>query len=108
MHPSSPFNHPIVLLDEVGQYVWTFHLEMFGLPYCPFGQQLLDLQNLTKEAISDLTWWMSLNHKVPMQSLILPQTPSMTTESDASNKSWGARQGELSSGRKWSLKEPDN
>jgi len=36
--------------------------------------------NLAK---SDLTWWISLDRKVPIQSSILPRTPSMTIESDA-------------------------
>ena len=42
--------------------------------------------NLTKEAKNDLTWWLSLDRKLPMQSPILPRTPDMTIESDASNK----------------------
>ena len=61
--------------------------------------------NLIKEAKSDLTWWMSLDRKVPMQYPVLPQTPSMAKESDASNKGWGARQGKLSTGERWSLEE---
>jgi len=61
--------------------------------------------NLTKEAENDLTWWISLDHKIPMQSPILPRAPSMTIESDASNKGWGAHQGDLSTGGRWSVEE---
>ena len=61
--------------------------------------------NLTKEAESNLTWWISLDRKMPIQSPILSQISSRTIESDASNKGWGARQGELSTGGRWSQEE---
>jgi len=60
---------------------------------------------LTKEARDDLKWWCALDRKVQMQSSLQPQIPTMTIESDASNLGWGARQGELQTGGRWSLAE---
>ena len=60
---------------------------------------------LTKEAKDDLNWWCALDRKVQMQSIFQPQVPTMTTESDASNMGWGARQGELQTGGRWSPAE---
>ena len=64
-----------------------------------------EIQFQLEEAESNLTWWISLDRKVPVQSSILSRISSMTIESDASNKGWGARQGELSTGGRWSQEE---
>ena len=40
-----------------------------------------------------------------MQSSLRPRVPTMTIESDASNMGWGARQGELQTGGRWSQEE---
>ena len=46
---------------------------------------------ITREAEADLTWWSSLDRKIPWQSPLCPKLPSMTIESDASNMGWGVR-----------------
>ena len=53
---------------------------------------------LTKEAENNLTWWSSLDRKIPLQSPLTPRILIMTIESDASNMGWGARQGEQQTG----------
>ena len=53
---------------------------------------------LTGEAENNLTWWSSLDRKIPLQSPLTPRIPIMTIESDASNMGWGARQGEQQTG----------
>ena len=60
---------------------------------------------LTREAETDLTWWSSLDRKIPWQSPLCPKLPSKTIESDASNMGWGARQGEQQTGGRWSMEE---
>ena len=60
---------------------------------------------LTKESRNDLNWWCALDRKVPMQSPLQPRIPTMTIESDASNTGWGARQGKLQTGGRWSQAE---
>jgi len=64
-----------------------------------------EIQCPTKEAKSNLTWWISLDRKIPIQSVILPRVPSTTKELDASGKGWRARQSKLSTGVRWSLEE---
>ena len=53
---------------------------------------------LTREAENNLTWWSSLDRKIPLQSPLTPRIPIMTIELDASNMGWGARQGEQQTG----------
>ena len=60
---------------------------------------------LAIEAKGSLNWWCALDRKVQMQSPIQPRVPTMTIELDASNMGWGARQGELQTGGRWSLTE---
>ena len=60
---------------------------------------------LTREAKMDLTWWSSLDRKIPWQSPLHPRIPSMTIESDASNMGWGGRQGKHQTGGRWSMEE---
>ena len=60
---------------------------------------------LTIEAKGDLNWWCALDRKVLMQSPLQPRVPIMMIELDASNMGWGARQGELQTGGRWSLTE---
>ena len=60
---------------------------------------------LTREAENNLTWWSSLDRKIPLQSPLTPRIPIMTIESDVSNMGWGARQGEQQTGGRWSKEE---
>ena len=60
---------------------------------------------LNRQAKDDLQWWAALDRKVSLQSPLLPRVPTMIIESDASNVGWGARQGELQTGGRWSLEE---
>ena len=58
---------------------------------------------LNMEAQNNLKWWCALDRKVQLQSPLLPQVPSMTIESNASNMGWVAQQGHYQTGGKWSL-----
>ena len=69
------------------------------------GKVQYQLERLTREAKMDLTWWSSLDRKIPWQSPLHPRIPSMKIESDASNMGWGARQGEHQTGGRWSMEE---
>ena len=60
---------------------------------------------LTIEAKGDLNWWCALDRKVQLQSPLQPRVPTMTIESDASNRRWGARQGKFQTDGRWSLTE---
>ena len=60
---------------------------------------------LTREAENNLSWWSSLDKKIPLQSPLTPRIPIMTIESDASNMGWGARQGEQQTGGRWFKEE---
>ena len=60
---------------------------------------------LTREAENNLTWWSSLDRKIPLQSPLTPRIPIMTIELDASNMGWGARQGEQQTVGRWSKEE---
>jgi len=60
---------------------------------------------LNSEAQNDLRWWCALDKKIQLQSPLLPRTPSMTIESDASNTGWGACQGHHQTRGKWALEE---
>ena len=64
--------------------------------------------SLTKEAKNDLTWWTSLDRHMTMESPLYPWVPNMIIESDASNTGWGARQGEIQTGGRWSATETSN
>ena len=52
----------------------------------------------TREAEDNLSWWSSLDRKIPLQSPLTPRIQIMTIESDASNVGWGARHGEQQTG----------
>ena len=56
---------------------------------------------LTKEAETDLQWWVSLDRKIRLQAPLLPRTPNMIIKSDASTTGWGAHQGEVRTGGGW-------
>ena len=60
---------------------------------------------LTREAEAHLTWWSSLDKKIPWQSPLCPKLPYLTIKSDASNMGWGAQQGERQTGGRWSAEE---
>ena len=62
--------------------------------------------NLTSK--SDLQWWISLDRKSLSTPITLP-APSVTIESDASNKGWGAvLNGQTRTGGIWSVQEQDH
>jgi len=63
---------------------------------------------LTAQAMKDLRWWMALDRGTLMVSTLLPRTPDLIIESDASNIGWGARQGEVRTGGRWSRTESSN
>ncbi|XP_065895876.1 uncharacterized protein [Dysidea avara] len=63
---------------------------------------------LTTQAMRDLHWWIALDRGSLMVSTLLPRTPDLITESDASNMGWGARQGEIRTGGQWSRTESSN
>jgi len=63
---------------------------------------------LTAQAMKDLQWWIALDRGSLMVSTLLPRTPDLIIESDASNIGWGARQGEVRTGGRWSRTESSN
>ena len=56
----------------------------------------------------DLSWWIFLSRDSMMVSPLLPHTPDITIESDASNIGWGACHREVQTGGMWSKKESLN
>ena len=87
-----------VLINSV---VPTYHSQQEGAEV-KFNTHL----RLNREVEMDLTWWSSLDRKIPLQSPLYPRTPSMTIESHASNMGWrAARQGEHQTGGRWSREE---
>jgi len=64
--------------------------------------------NFTQAAKDNLNWWVSLDRHLLTDSLIHPRILGMITESDASNTGWGARQGEMQTGGRWSTSEVSN
>ena len=63
---------------------------------------------LTAQAMKDLQWWMTLDRGSLMVSTLLPQTPDLIIKSDTSNIGWGACQGEVQTGGRWSRTESSN
>ena len=54
---------------------------------------------------TDLAWWSSLNRK-DISTPVVPPAPSVTIESDASNKGWGAvLKGHTQTGGVWTAEE---
>ena len=54
---------------------------------------------------ADLSWWLSLDRKF-LSNSIVPTVPSVTIESDASSKGWGAvLNGQTQTGGVWSTEE---
>jgi len=63
---------------------------------------------LTEDSKKELSWWISLDRSLIMTAPLLPRTPDMIIESDASNTGWGARHGEIRTGGVWSRAEALN
>ena len=62
---------------------------------------------LNPRSKSNLSWWISLDRKSLSTPIVLP-TPSVTIESDASTKGWGAvLNGQTRTGGIWSVQEQD-
>ena len=60
---------------------------------------------LDPESKTDLVWWSSLNRK-DISTPVVPPAPSVTIESDASNKGWGAvLKGHTQTGGVWTAEE---
>ena len=60
---------------------------------------------LDPESKTDLAWWSSLNRK-DISTPVVPPAPSVTIESDASNKGWGAvLKGHTQTGGVWTAEE---
>ena len=56
----------------------------------------------TREAKADLCWWKSF---ATVEAPIVPRTPHIVINSDASTIGWGACQGDKSTGGQWSVEE---
>ena len=63
---------------------------------------------LTEEARTDLSWWISLDQNCHDGISPVTPTPDLTIKSDASNRGWEACQGEVRTGGMWSRKESLN
>ena len=60
---------------------------------------------LDPESKADLAWWSLLNRK-KLSTPVIPPIPSVTIESDASNKGWGAvLEGQTRTGGVWTAEE---
>ena len=84
-------------------------------PIAPPDQSLMNMVakfsstlSLIKEAKNDLNWWTSLNRQLTMESPLYLRVLNMIIEFDASNTGWGARQGEIRTGGRWSARETLN
>ena len=59
---------------------------------------------LISEMIRDLNWWSILDRQT-MEAPICSSQPVIIIESDVSHQGWGARCGDTSTGRSWSIQE---
>ena len=53
---------------------------------------------ITKEAETNLQWWVSLDRHIILEALLLSQTPNMIMESNASSTAWEVHQEEIRTG----------
>ena len=64
--------------------------------------------HLTTDTEKELSWWISLDRSLMMTAPLLPCTPDMIIESNASDMGWGARHREIRTGGVWSKIEALN
>ena len=118
-----------VSIREIAQFVGKATATMRALPTAPLHYRALQLlmnsvhpEDQGQEGVtskfstvvplnprskSDLSWWISLDRKSLSTPIVL-LTPSMTIESDASTKGWGAvLNGQTRTGGIWSVQEQE-
>jgi len=117
-----------VSVREVAQFVGKAITTIRALPTAPLHYRALqflmnsvhptedDLQErvttkfntVVQLNLTSLQWWISLDRKSLSTPITLP-APSVTIESDASNKGWGAvLNGQTRTGGIWSVQEQDH
>ena len=116
-----------VSVQQIAQFVGKATATLRALPTAPLHYRALQFQmnsvapadytqegtadkfntivQLNTENKADLTWWSSLNRE-DSSTPVVPPAPSVTIESDASNKGWGAvLEGQTQTGGVWMAEE---